>query len=196
MPHFSETSKARLASCHPDLQALFNEVIKHFDCKITCGHRGHKDQAQAFYERKSKVLWPLSKHNKTPSLAVDVAPWPIDWDDLKRFYLLAGYVIATADQMGLTVRWGGDWDGDKMLDDQTFNDLPHWELREPKPHKATQAWWGDTCVDDQIAQDNRFDWTEVTSKDIAATGDFAEYILKQHGLDCKITPKLQDSREL
>ena len=29
-----------------------------------------------------------------PSRAVDVVPYPIDWDDRERFHLFAGFVIA------------------------------------------------------------------------------------------------------
>jgi len=30
--------------------------------------------------------------------------------------------------MGIRLRWGGDWDGDTELDDNKFDDLPHFEL--------------------------------------------------------------------
>ncbi len=39
MPEFSNTSKARLATCHPDIQEVMNEVIKYFDCTILEGYR-------------------------------------------------------------------------------------------------------------------------------------------------------------
>ena len=74
MPLFSQTSKARLSTAHPDLQRLFNEVVKHWDCTIVCGHRGKEEQDKAFAEGKSKVKWPNGRHNKLPSLAVDVMP--------------------------------------------------------------------------------------------------------------------------
>jgi peptidoglycan L-alanyl-D-glutamate endopeptidase CwlK len=34
-----------------------------------------------------------------------------------------------ASEEGVNVRWGGDWDGDRDIDDQTFDDLPHFEFR-------------------------------------------------------------------
>jgi len=130
MPKFGKTSTARLATCHPDLQRLFNEVIKNYDCSILQGVRSKEEQDEYFFgtPQRSKVQWPNSKHNKTPSMAVDVAPYPIDWDNTNRFYHFAGYVLATADQMGIKIRFGGDWDSDKDFSDQTFNDLPHFEL--------------------------------------------------------------------
>ena len=134
MHSFSKTSKNRLAQCHKDLQFIFNEVIKDIDCSILTGHRVKVVQDDAYLLKKSKLKFPFSKHNKTPSLAVDAAPYPIDWDDLRRFYFFAGYVmrIATesfrAGKTSHVVRWGGDWDGDYDLKDQKFNDLVHFEL--------------------------------------------------------------------
>ena len=58
-----------------------------------------------------------------------LAPYPIDWNDKERFYFFAGYVKGIASQMGIELRWGGDWDSDNQLHDQTFMDLPHFELR-------------------------------------------------------------------
>ena len=128
MPSFSKISRDRLATCHPNLQRLFNHVVLDYDCSIICGHRDKKDQNAAFADNRSKLQWPDGNHNSVPSNAVDVAPYPVDWSNLKRFYLFAGYVIATAREMDIRLRWGGDWDGDFDLDDQGFNDLVHFEL--------------------------------------------------------------------
>ena len=43
--------------------------------------------------------------------------------------MLAGAMISNADELDISIRWGGDWNGDGTLTDQTFNDLPHFELR-------------------------------------------------------------------
>lgn len=113
---------------HGKLQDIFFEVIKGYDCSILCGFRDEAAQNEAFHTGRSKKQWPNSKHNGTPSLAVDVAPYPIDWDDERRFYHFAGYVKGIADQLGISIRWGGDWDGDNDLNDQHFFDLVHFEL--------------------------------------------------------------------
>lgn len=128
MPKFSNASKARLYTCHDDLQRLFNKVIEEYDCSILEGHRPQELQEEYFRTGKSKVRWPNGKHNSQPSKAVDVAPWPIDWNDTNRFYHFGGYVKGVAQSMGIEIRWGGDWDGDTDLDDQTFMDLVHFEL--------------------------------------------------------------------
>ena len=129
MPKFSTRSKAALDTAHPKLKELFNEVIKHWDCIVLEGHRGKAAQDKAFREGKSKTPWPTSKHNKSPSLAVDVAPYPIDWKNSERFYAFAGFVIGIAKMKGIEIRWGGDWDSDRDFKDQTFFDLPHFELK-------------------------------------------------------------------
>lgn len=130
MPQFSDLSKQRLATCHPKLQALFNEVIKHYDCTVTCGYRSAAEQEEAVRTGKSKTLFPDSKHNKTPSMAVDVVPCPVDWKNMEAFYHFGGFVRGIASTMGIKIRWGGDWDGDFQLKDQNFYDLPHFELSE------------------------------------------------------------------
>lgn len=129
MPSFSKSSKSKLDTCHPELQRLFNEVIKTYDCTIVCGHRGEKEQNEAYENGYSTLKYPRSKHNSTPSMAVDVMPYPIKWNDKSRHLHFAGYVQATADRLGIKVRWGGNFDGDQSLDNG-FIDRPHWELKD------------------------------------------------------------------
>lgn len=130
MPAFGQRSQNNLETCHEDLQKLFNEVIKHFDCSVICGHRGQEEQDRAFHDGRSKLKFPQSKHNKTPSLAADVVPYPIDWNDTRRFYMFVGIVRGIAAMMNIPVRCGADWDGDMEIKDQNFHDLPHFELLE------------------------------------------------------------------
>jgi peptidoglycan LD-endopeptidase CwlK len=127
MTQFGKKSKERLSSCHPDLQKLFNEVIKHYDCAIIEGYRSNENQLKAFNAGKSRTR-SGGKHNQSPSLAADVAPWPIDWKDKNRFYHFSGRVQGIAQMLNIKIRWGGDWDCDNNLKDQTLYDLPHFEL--------------------------------------------------------------------
>ena len=85
---------------------------------------------KAFDEGRSKVKYPNGRHNAKPSKAGDVCPYPVDWDDLARFRYFAGFVLGVASQMGINIRWGGDWDSDTFTKDNKFNDLPHFELKE------------------------------------------------------------------
>ena len=136
MPRFSNKSKAKLDTCHPDLQRLFNEVIKHVDCTIIEGVRSVETQAEYFRTGRSRTM--KSKHLKQPdgwSWAVDCLAYPIQWDNWKRNYLFAGFVKGMAASMGIKIRMGADWDGDFDTLDQRFHDLPHFELVEPSAPK-------------------------------------------------------------
>ncbi len=128
MNSFSKESMDRLATCDTRLVSVFTEVIKHFDCSILQGVRSKEQQDEYFRTGRSKVQFPNSKHNSMPSLAVDVAPYPIDWNNRERFYYFAGHVMGIAARMGIKLRYGGDWDSDKDINDQTFFDLPHFEV--------------------------------------------------------------------
>ena len=120
MPSYGQSSRERLNTCHPLLQNLFEEVIKHVDCTILCGRRGRDDQEKAFSEGKSRAHYGQSPHNYSPSLAVDVMPYPIDWNDMDRLKAFAHDVKLIAAVMKIKVRWGGDF--------ESFFDGPHWEL--------------------------------------------------------------------
>ena len=128
MPKFGKKSMSKLETCHEDLQQLFYQVIKQFDCSVLEGHRGEELQNKYFDEGKSKVKFPKGRHNANPSNAVDVVPYPVDWDDRERFHLFAGFVLGIASQMGISIRWGGDWNQNFEVDDNKFDDFPHFEL--------------------------------------------------------------------
>ena len=138
MPKFSLKSNDRLNTCHPLLQKLFREVVKEDDCAALEGHRPRRRQNRLFKEGKSKLKYPKGKHNTMPSMAVDVGPWlkekGIPWKSTGQWYFFAGKVKAKAEELGIQVRWGGDWDRDGDVTDQNFNDLAHWELVEESLH--------------------------------------------------------------
>ena len=130
MAKFGRTSKNRLATCDKRLQEVFNEVIKFVDCSVLEGHRGKQRQNDLFDEGKTKVTYPYGRHNSDPSRAVDVTPYPVDWKDYERMTLFAGYVLGTAEQMGIKLVWGNDWDRDFQTKDTNFKDYPHFELHK------------------------------------------------------------------
>lgn len=117
MPKFSERSLKNLAEVHVSLQKIFSEVIKRIDCVILWGYRGKEDQEKAFSEGDSELHYPHSKHNKIPSLAVDCAPYPIDWNDFASFKELGKIVLEEAKNLNIKIRWGAEW-----------GDYPHYEL--------------------------------------------------------------------
>jgi peptidoglycan L-alanyl-D-glutamate endopeptidase CwlK len=126
---FSKRSLARLETCDHRLQIVMKRAIARFDFTVLCGHRSKQEQEDAYERGASKLRWPNSKHNKTPSLAVDVAPFPIDWDDLGRFREMARIIMEEADKAGIKLRWGGDFNMNGKPDDK-FVDMPHFEINE------------------------------------------------------------------
>ena len=133
MPRFGQTSKENLSTCHEDLQRLFNEVIKHWDCSVTEGYRNEERQNKAYRGGKSKVKYPNGKHNRVPSDAVDVVPYisgkGIVWEE-RECLSFGGFVVGVSTQLGIRIRWGGDWDSDRDVNDQSFNDLVHFEIKK------------------------------------------------------------------
>ena len=130
MPKFGKRSLDKLSTCHKDLQKVFNEVIKYVDCSILEGHRNGERQDKLFKEGKTKVKYPKGRHNNIPSNAVDVTPYPVNWEDRERQTLFAGFVIGIARSMDINLRWGGDWDQDFEVQDNKFDDFPHFEIRK------------------------------------------------------------------
>jgi|5B_taG_2_1085324.scaffolds.fasta_scaffold02054_6 hypothetical protein len=124
---YGKTSAARLATCHPEIQRLFNSLIKDYDVSVICGHRTEAEQDAAVNSGNSKTMYPNSKHNSLPSLGIDAALYPIDWNDVGRHYMFVGIVRERARQLGIPIRCGADWDSDFATNDQTFNDLVHFE---------------------------------------------------------------------
>lgn len=109
-----KASLDKLLTCHDDLQLLIIDVAARIDAgdlftagikdiTVVCGQRGKAEQDSAFKRGTSKLTYPHSKHNKTPSLAVDIAPYPIDWNDREAFLVLRGFVLARAAVLGLKI---------------------------------------------------------------------------------------------
>ena len=150
MPEFSAKSMSILKTCRPELQKLCLEVVKTFDCSVISGRRGQLEQEKLFKDGKSNAHWGESPHNYGESFAVDLVPYPVNWDteteiisaagagdvpallsaidSVQRFYALYGYVRRVAEEMGIKIKWGGDWDRDFHFSDNKFDDLPHFEL--------------------------------------------------------------------
>ena len=132
MPSFGQRSRRMLATCRTELVVLAEEALAvGMDFAVLEGHRDAERQEDLFHRGLSRLRWPHSMHNRDPSHAFDIAPWPIDWRDTQRFYHLAGILRTIAHEHELAIRWGGDWDCDFDLRDQSFMDLAHFELIVP-----------------------------------------------------------------
>lgn len=128
MPQFSAGSLAHLRLADARLQSLAHAVITYMDHSVLCAYRGKQEQDAAYAAGKSKVRWPNSKHNINPSRAIDVAPYPIDWNDEVRFARLMGHYERVAYEQGIRIRLGLDFNGNGRSNDERFLDFPHIEL--------------------------------------------------------------------
>jgi len=127
MAAFGKRSRSKLDTCHEDIQMVMDECIKYYDFSVLEGHRTEEVQDDYNARGLSKLKWPKSKHNKKPSLGIDIAPYPIDWNDIERFRSLVFFIKGYAMAMGIEMRLGIDWN-DNLKADQSFVDGPHLEL--------------------------------------------------------------------
>lgn len=128
MYHWGLKSQRVLSELRPELQEILNEAIKIINLSLHTGYRGQEEQDEAYEKGLSQVPWPNSKHNKSPSDAVDLSPYPWDPEDRELFTYCAGIVVGIAAAKGYDVIWGGNWDMDTDLEDNEFDDLMHIEF--------------------------------------------------------------------
>jgi len=113
------------------------QVVEYMDCSVTYGVRTISEQAHMVSIKASQTMnsYHLIQADGYGH-ALDLAPYPIDWNDLYRFVALYGVGMAIAKDMGLPITWGGDWDRDGiLLIDQGFDDLGHYQL--PRDYSNT-----------------------------------------------------------
>jgi peptidoglycan L-alanyl-D-glutamate endopeptidase CwlK len=138
MATFSKKSLKLLETCHPDIQKVMHEAIKHTDFSVLYGTRTASEQFELYKVGRKFISgkWVIagktvtnldgnikkSNHNYSPSKAIDIAPYPIDWSDIQRFKDLAVVIKQACKTVGIELQWGGDW--------KSFIDYPHWEVKE------------------------------------------------------------------
>lgn len=120
MNRLSIKSREKLNTCHSDLKKLIEKVADEEKCAVLCGFRGRYEQDKAYYGGRSKAKWGMSKHNVSPSLAVDVVPLPIDWNNIESFEKLGEKIMQKAAELNINIRWGRDFKG--------LKDYAHFEL--------------------------------------------------------------------
>jgi peptidoglycan L-alanyl-D-glutamate endopeptidase CwlK len=152
MPKFGLASTTQRDTLHPGLQAALDDVIIWLDFSVREGHRTDDRQTLLFLSGRSKARAGESKHNRKPSWAVDVYPYPLTKAEFEefiahgknagpifaRFSGLAhaimqaarkGYICPeTGRRKYVELRWGGDWDQDGMNLGKGFLDAPHVEI--------------------------------------------------------------------
>jgi peptidoglycan L-alanyl-D-glutamate endopeptidase CwlK len=124
MYKFGRKSKERLKGVDARLVNVLNELIKIMDVTIIEGLRSEERQKELLAKGATKVKY--SKHME--GKAVDLAPYPIDWENRDGFHYMGGMVRGIGKQLGINIRWGGDWDSDGDVKDNGFDDLVHVEI--------------------------------------------------------------------
>jgi peptidoglycan L-alanyl-D-glutamate endopeptidase CwlK len=138
---FSERSLNNLKGVHPKLVAVVKRAleISPIDFTVLEGVRSQARQDELWEQGRTKpgpvVTWVQSSGTHGIQAdgyghAVDLAPYPIDWNDYKRFDSLANIMFAAAKELGVTLRWGGNWDMDATIHESGESDSPHFELFE------------------------------------------------------------------
>ncbi len=125
MYKFGKRSRNRLKGVDSRLVNVLNELIKIMDVTVIEGLRSAERQEELLAKGATKVKY--SKHME--GKAVDIAPYPIDWNDRERFHYMGGMVRGIAKALNLNIRWGGDWDSDGEIKDNKFDDLVHIEIK-------------------------------------------------------------------
>jgi len=82
MPRYGKRSKERLKGVNTKLVNVLNELIKIMDVTIIEGVRSKERQAELLEKGATKVIYSRHMEGK----AVDLAPYPIDWEDRERFH--------------------------------------------------------------------------------------------------------------
>lgn len=146
--NFGNKSNERLASVKPQLAAVVRRALELTtqDFFVLEGRRTKKAQQEYFgagrtaAELKAAGVDPSlarpSERQKTWTLnskhltgdAVDVCPWPVDWDTLSKFDAIAKAMFAAAKELKTPIRWGHDWDRDGIVRERGESDGPHFEL--------------------------------------------------------------------
>lgn len=125
---FSQEEEKILATVDPRLVAVVRAAHARMPLRVIEGYRNEARQNKLFNEGKTKLRFPNSKHNTFPSLAIDIAPLPVDFKNIQRFVDLSVIMFQEAKKRGVRLRWGGDWNRNNDWRDEKFLDMPHYEI--------------------------------------------------------------------
>mgnify|MGYP003651435503 FL=1 len=115
-------SLGSLSGVHPDMVAVVKRAIEitGVDFTVIEGLRTVERQRTLLNDGKSTTM--NSRH--ITGHAVDMVPWPVDWNDLERFEVMSKAMKTAAEELNIPIVWGGDW--------KSFYDAPHFELDRKK----------------------------------------------------------------
>lgn len=117
-----DRSHKNLDGVHSDLVSVVELAIKLTtqDFMVIEGLRTIERQKQLLAEGKSKTM--NSRH--LTGHAVDLCPYPVDWNDTNKFKAIADAMKSAAHKLDIPIEWGGDWKGGW---DKPHFQLPHSE---------------------------------------------------------------------
>ncbi|MGY6772112.1 M15 family metallopeptidase [Gallibacterium sp. ZY190522] len=126
---FSQRSEKHLQGVHCDLVKVVRKALEYstVDFAVIEGVRTKARQAQLFKQGATKTM--NSRH--LTGHAVDLAPLvegKIPWSERDKFKEIAKAMFRAAKELNVTIRWGGDWNGNGKSEDERFYDGPHFEL--------------------------------------------------------------------
>jgi|TARA_R110000765_G_scaffold56014_5_gene110699 peptidoglycan L-alanyl-D-glutamate endopeptidase CwlK len=111
-------SLQNLSGVHPDLVAVVKRAITITEQDFTVIEGVRNINRQRELVKKGASTTMNSRH--ITGHAVDMVPWPVDWNDLERFEVVSEAMKAAAEELEIPIVWGGDW--------KSFYDAPHFEL--------------------------------------------------------------------
>lgn len=142
-----------LVGVHPDLVRIVRRAIEvtSQDFLVLEGVRTHKRQLELYGKGRTRdelrsdgvdpalaqpgvkpVTWTLKSNHFVQAdgygHAVDLAPYPVDWDTLSKFDAIADAMAKVAEELGIAIRHGADWDMDGKRRERGESDNPHFEL--------------------------------------------------------------------
>ena len=123
-----QRSLDRLSGVNSSLVAVLKKACESmpFDITVLEGVRSYERQQELLKQGATKVS--VSRHMS--GNAIDIAPYPIDWNDTERFKIVAHHMFAAAKELGIVIRWGGNWSrkDETVKSTSSFVDMPHFEL--------------------------------------------------------------------
>lgn len=140
------SQKRLIGVCEP----LKQVVTRAFEIAAQKGERlmvieGLRRQSRQDVLVKAGKSWTSNSRHLTGH-AVDLAPLMTngevprdkrgDWDQ-KAFVKMSKLVFQAADELGILIQWGGDWDMDGEWRDESKFDGPHFQI--PWPHNEAKA---------------------------------------------------------
>lgn len=132
------TSRKKLEGLHPNLVRVVTLAIQLTtqDFAVTAGLRTVEEQAELYAQGRTKpgpvVTWTMhSRHLPAEDglgRAVDLAPYPIDWNTPSKFDAIGDAMHRAANELGIPIRWGADWNSNGTPRERGETDSPHFEL--------------------------------------------------------------------